>query len=93
MTEFFVTLAAGIVGYLMARRFVSRRLRFVDAVQSRLAPHVAAVTATLVTWPLPMLPTITLTTAMVFGIGTGLGTASGARRVRRADVELKRIAS
>ncbi len=93
MTEFFVTLAAGIVGYLMARRFVSRRLRFVDAVQSRRAPLVAAVTATLVTWPLTMLPTITLTTAMVFGIGTGLGTASGARRVRRADVELKRIAS
>jgi hypothetical protein len=92
MTEFFVTLAAGLVGYLVARRFVSRRLRFVDAVQSRIAPLVAALTATIVIWPLTLLPTISLTTAMVFGIGTGLGTASGARLIRRADVELKRIA-
>lgn len=92
MTGFLVTLAAGLVGYLLARRFVSRRLRFVDAVQSRFAPLVAAVTATIVTWPLTMLPTITLTTAMIFGIGTGLGTASGARLVRRADGELRRIA-
>jgi hypothetical protein len=93
MTEFFVTLVAGLVGYLFARRLVSHRLRFVDAVQSRFAPLAAALIATLVLWPLTMLPVITLTTAIVFGIGTGLGTASGARLVRRADVELRRIAS
>jgi hypothetical protein len=92
MPEFFITFAAGLVGYLMARRLVSRRLRFVDAVQSRFAPLVAALTATIAIWPLTMLPFITLTTAMVFGIGTGFGTASGARRVRRADVELRRLA-
>ncbi len=92
MTAFFVTLVAGFAGYLLARRFVSRRLRFVDAVQSRFAPLVAALTATIVTWPLTLLPAITLTTAMVFGIGTGLGTASGARLVRRADGELRRLA-
>jgi hypothetical protein len=28
---------------------------------------------------------------MVFGIGAGLGTASGARLVRRADMELRRL--
>ena len=93
MTEFFVTLGVGLAGYLLARRFVRRRLRFVDAVQSRFAPPVAALTATLLLWPLTMLPFITLMTAIVFGIGTGLGTASGARLVRRADVELRRIAS
>jgi hypothetical protein len=91
MTEFLVTLAAGFAGYLLARRFVSRRLRFVDAAQSRFAPLVAALTATIVIWPLTLLPVITLTTAMVFGIGTGLGTASGARLVRRADGELRRL--
>ena len=91
MNEFFVTLAAGFVGYLVARRFVSRRLRFVDAVQSRLAPLIAAVSGALAILPLTVLPLVTITTAMVFGIGTGLGTASGARLARRADTELKRL--
>ena len=91
MNEFFVTLAAGFVGYLVARRFVSRRLRFVDAVQSRLAPLIAAVFGALAILPLTVLPLVTITTAMVFGIGTGLGTASGARLARRADTELKRL--
>jgi hypothetical protein len=92
MPEFFIAIAAGFTGYVVARRLVSRRLRFVDAVQSRFAPLVAALTATIVIWPLTLLPLITLMTAMIFGIGTGLGTASGARLVRRADVELRRLA-
>ena len=91
MNEFFFTLAAGFAGYLIARRFVSRRLRFVDAVQSRFAPLVAAVAAAVAISPLTALPLVTLTTAMVFGIGAGLGTASGARLVRRADMELRRL--
>jgi hypothetical protein len=91
MYEFFIPLGAGITGYLLARRFVSRRLRFVDAVQSRFAPLVAAVVGALAALPLTALPLVTLTTAMVFGIGAGLGTASGARLVRRADLELKRL--
>ena len=91
MNEFFVTFAAGIAGYLLTRRFVSRRLRFVDAVQSRFAPLVAAVAGAIAIWPLTALPLVTLTTAMVFGIGVGFGTASGARLVRRADLELRRL--
>ena len=91
MNEFLVALAAGFTGYLLARRFVSRRLRFVDAVQSRLAPLLAAITGALAILPLTVLPLVTFTTAMVFGIGAGLGTASGARLVRRADVELRRL--
>ena len=92
MNEFYITLAAGLIGYLFARRFVSRRLRFVDAVQSRFAPFVAAVAGAITVSPLTVLPLVTLTTAMVFGIGAGLGTASGARLVRRADVQLRRLA-
>ncbi len=91
MNEFFITFAAGFTGYLLARRLVSRRLRFVDAVQSRFAPLVAALAGAIAISPLTVLPLVTLTTAMVFGIGTGLGTASGARLVRRADLELKRL--
>jgi hypothetical protein len=92
MYEFFIALAGGLIGYLVARRFVSRRLRFVDAVQSRFAPLVAALGGAIAILPLTAFPLVTLTTAMVFGIGTGLGTASGARLVRRADVELRRLA-
>ena len=91
MYGLFLTLAAGLAGYLFARRFVSRRLRFVDAVQSRFAPLVAAVSGALAILPLTAFPVVTLTTAMVFGIGAGLGTASGARLARRADVELRRL--
>jgi hypothetical protein len=91
MNEFFITLAVGFAGYLFARRFVSRRLRFVDAVQSRFAPLVAAISGALAILPLTALPLVTITTAMVFGIATGLGTASGARLVRRADVKLRRL--
>jgi hypothetical protein len=91
MNEFFITLAAGFAGYLLARRFVSRRLRFVDAVQSRFAPLVAAIAGAIAILPLTALPLVTLMTAMAFGIGAGLGTASGARRVRRADMELRRL--
>lgn len=92
MNEFYITLAAGLIGYLFARRFVSRRLRFVDAVQSRFAPVVAAVAGAITVSPLTVLPLVTLATAMVFGIGAGFGTASGARLVRRADVQLRRLA-
>ena len=91
MYEFFITFGAGFAGYLLARRLVSRRLRFVDAVQSRFAPLLAAIAGAVTIWPLTALPLVSLTTAMVFGIGTGLGTASGARLVRRADVELRRL--
>lgn len=91
MIPLVLTLAAGLVGYLLARSFVHHRLRFVDAVQSPLAPIVAGVVAALLAWPLALLPAVTITTALVFGIGTGLGTASGARLVRRAEGNLRRL--
>jgi hypothetical protein len=80
-----LTIAAGLAGYLAARGFVRRRLRFVDAARSRWAPLVAGVVAALLAAPLALLPIISTTTAIVFGLGTGLGTASGARALRRAD--------
>jgi hypothetical protein len=80
-----VTLAAGALGYILARNFVRHRLRFVDAVHSPFAPVVAGLVAALVAWPAVLLPLVTLTTAIVFGIGTGLGTASGSRALRRNE--------
>jgi hypothetical protein len=93
MPELFITIAAGFTSYWLTRRFVSRRLRFVDAVQSRLAPFVAALGATILIWPLTLLPTVSVITAIAFGVGAGLGTARGAKVVRRADWELKRLTS
>ena len=85
MLELLLSLAAGFGGYLMARNFVARRLRFVDAIHSRWAPPVAGVTAFLLVWPLALLPLLSATPAVVFGAGIWLGTARGAKIVRRAD--------
>ncbi|MFL5401854.1 MAG: hypothetical protein ACJ8BF_03465 [Gemmatimonadales bacterium] len=82
MLQLLITIAAGITGFLLARNFVRRRLRFVDAVHSPVAPLVAGCLAAVLAWPAVLLPLVTLTTAIVFGIGTGIGTASGARALR-----------
>jgi uncharacterized membrane protein len=79
----FATLVAGVGGYLVTRNFVRRRLRFVDAIQSPLAPVAAGVLAFLVCWPLTLLPVVTLTTAVALGFGCAFGTASGVRALRR----------
>ena len=91
MLELFITLAAGALGYLLARNFVRRRLRFVDAVHSPFAPLIAGAAATAAAWPASALPFITLTTAVVFGIGTGIGTASGSRALRHASGDHRRL--
>ena len=85
MLQLLVTLAAGLAGYYLTRNFVRRRLRFVDGVHSTFAPFVAGAAAALLAWPAVLLPLVTLTTAIVFGIGTGLGTASGSRAIRHQE--------
>lgn len=82
MLELLIIVAAGAIGFTLARNFVRRRLRFVDRVHSPLAPLIAGAVATLIAWPAVLLPFVTFATAVVFGIGTGLGTASGARALR-----------
>jgi hypothetical protein len=85
MLHMFITIAAGIGGFILARNFVFRRLRFVDAVQSPFAPIIAGCLAIMVASPAALLPAVTLATAIAFGIGTGLGTASGARALRHGE--------
>jgi hypothetical protein len=89
--EALITLTAGVGGYLLARYFVSHRLRFVDAAQSRLAPFIAGMAAALALLPLSLLPVVSTFTAIVFGIGAAFGTAKAARIIRRADVQLRRL--
>ena len=91
MIQLVLTLAAGLAGYLLARSFVHHRLRYVDAVQSPVAPLVAGILAALAAWPLALLPMVTLGTTLVFGLGTALGTASGARLVRQDERRLRQL--
>lgn len=79
------TIIAGIGGYIMTRRFVQRRLRFVDAVYSPLAPLLVGTVCAVIAWPVAgLLPIVTTTAAIAFGLGTGFGTASGVRALRRS---------
>jgi hypothetical protein len=82
MLHIVITLVAGVLGFVLSRNFVRHRLRFVDAVHSPVAPIIAGFAAAVLAWPAAVLPFVTLTTAIVFGIGTGVGTASGARALR-----------
>ncbi|HEX4562264.1 MAG TPA: hypothetical protein VH113_10575 [Gemmatimonadales bacterium] len=77
MLGLLVGVAALVGGYVVSRRFVRRKLRFVDAVQSPAAPLIAGVVAVAVFLPVTILPLVTVLTAAAFGIGVGSGVASG----------------
>jgi len=79
------TVALAIAGYVISRNFVRRRLRFVDAVRSPLAPIAAGIIGFLVFWPLSLLPIISVTPAVVLGFACAFGTASGVRALRRGE--------
>jgi hypothetical protein len=78
-----ITAAALIGGFVLAKNFVRRRLRFVDGIYSPAAPWIAGLGVALVAWPAAALPLITTFTTTLFGVGAGLGTASGARALKR----------
>jgi hypothetical protein len=80
-----IALTAGVFAFGFARGFVRRRLRFVDAIRSPLAPVAAAGLAALVAWPFTILPLITGFTAALVGVGAGLGTASGIKALRSGE--------
>ena len=91
MLPLLISLTASAIGFILARNFVRARLRFVDAVRSPVAPFIAGLVAALVAWPAVLLPFVTLTTTILFGIGTGLGTASGVRALERLDGTRRRL--
>ncbi len=93
MLQMLLTLVAGLAGYVLAKNFVRNRLRFVDAVQRPWAPLVAGTLGFLFAWPLALLPVLTAIPPAVFGIGIGLGTAKGARMIRRAEGTYRQLTS
>jgi hypothetical protein len=74
---------ASIWGYVQARRFMRKRLRYVDAAQKPMAPVVAGAAAALIVAPLSFLPVVNLGMAALFGVGIGLGTNHGQKDVKR----------
>jgi len=72
-----VTAAALVGGFVIARDFVRRRLRYVDAVQRPSAPLIAGVAAAAVALPIALLPVVTIGTAVALGVGVAGGVASG----------------
>jgi hypothetical protein len=79
-----VAVVVGALGYLQARRFLRNRLRYVDAATSPMAPIIAGVAAGLLGAVVaPILPFVTLSTAVIFGGSVAAGVAAGARDIRR----------
>ena len=76
--------AASIWGYVQARRFVRGRMRFVDAVHKPIAPVIAGAAAAIVAAPVVwLLPVVGAGTAIVFGVGVGVGVRHGSNDTRR----------
>lgn len=83
LLSFLASTVLAIVGFAQARAFVTRRLRYVDAVHTKLAPIVAGVAAALIALPLvAIIPFLGLGTALSFGISVGAGVLAGSRDVR-----------
>ncbi len=81
-----VIVAAAVFGFTLARNFVRRRLRFVDAVYSPLAPWIVGLIAITLTTPIAwFLPLVTKATTLLFGVGAGVGTASGVKALKRGE--------
>ncbi|WP_420634929.1 hypothetical protein [Candidatus Palauibacter sp.] len=78
-----VTGVTTIGGYVMMKKFVRERLRFVDGVQRRGVPLLAGLAAGAVALPIAALPIFTTFTAVLFGIGIGTGVAAGRREIKR----------
>src|SRR2546430_7373843 len=64
-------------GFVGARNFVRRRLRFVGVVQRPAAPLVAGLAATAVAPPLAAPPIVTIGTPVAFRVGVASGGVGG----------------
>lgn len=85
LIAFALSTAAVIIGFTQAKDFVARRLRYVDAARSPLAPVVAGVGAALVAAPIVwMLPFVGVGTALAFGLSVAMGVAAGNKEIHRS---------
>ena len=79
-----IAVGASMVGYWQARQFTQNKLRFVDGVHKMGVPLLAGLGAALVATPIVwILPLVGTGTALLFGIGVGLGVSAGAKEIRK----------
>lgn len=73
-----------LAGHHYARQFVTRRLRYVNAVHTKKAPIIAGVAAAAIAAPvMAVVPILGLGTALSFGVAVGMGVAGGSHEVQR----------
>ena len=89
MIALLIAVAAGIVGYIQARKFVSSRLRFVDAAQNRFMPIIAGVGTALAASLITFLPFIGAGTVLLLGAGVAAGASVGAKDIRLARYKVE----
>ncbi|MDB4913209.1 MAG: hypothetical protein JWM95_853 [Gemmatimonadetes bacterium] len=88
--SFAASTVLAILAYAQARNFVTRRLRYVDAVQSTIAPFIAGIGAAVISLPvvsllgvIPIIGSIVgFGTALTLGLAVGTGVAAGVRDIR-----------
>ncbi len=88
LIAFIAATAAAGLGYLQARGFVRRRLRYVEGVHSLRAPLIAGFAALCVATPIVwVLPIVGAGTAVLFGIGVGAGVSAGSKDIQQRRLE------
>ena len=78
-----ISIAVSVIAYVQTRDFVRRRLRYVDKVQTPIAPWVAGLAVALIA-----LPIVGLGTALVLGTSVGTAVAHGVRDIKNGGSEL-----
>jgi len=79
-----IAAGAGVFGYAFAKTFTVNKLRFVDAVHKAIFPVAVGLAAFLIATPVTwILPIVGGGTALIFGLGSALGVAAGARDIRK----------
>lgn len=80
LISFAIAFVAATLSFREARSFVRKRLRFVDAAQSPMAPILAGLGATLLVGICaPLIPFVGLGTALSVGAAVGMGVSAGAK--------------
>jgi hypothetical protein len=83
MIGLLIAIAAVVIGYSGARRFVRDRLRYVDGAQKTTAPVIAGIVAFLIALPVVwLLPLVGIGTAIAFAVSIAVGVATGARDIK-----------